>query len=260
MLGIFGNKAGRTEASFSRAYLEETGYLKKKKGDPKEAKRASFLTRRLQKGSRVLNIGCGTADLSALFAEKGFISTAVDVAREVVAVAREKHGEKIALLQADARNLPIGNDSTDAVVAADFVEHVPLKDSAVVRSEVFRVLRPGGFFLLESPVKSPLTILDFAFKRTFLRGGYRKGIDHTGDLTHHFWWTKSQWQSYVGEAFEVKEVDYLIFRGLHWPRPTLWRKILDRLDSKNYLTRFLAVSVIIVAQKPEESLSVLLAD
>jgi SAM-dependent methyltransferase len=53
------------------------------------------------------------------------------------------------LLQADVRALPLADESVDAVLSANLLEHVP--DDAGALAELRRVLRPGGLAALVVP-------------------------------------------------------------------------------------------------------------
>jgi SAM-dependent methyltransferase len=61
---------------------------------------------------------------------------------------------RFTVVQADATNIPIATGSVDVVVAVRLILHVRNPDA--VFSEVARVLRPGGLFILEFPNRNHL--------------------------------------------------------------------------------------------------------
>ncbi|MGB2953360.1 MAG: methyltransferase domain-containing protein [Gaiellaceae bacterium] len=91
---------------------------------------------------RLLDVGCGTGEHSAVFAGRGWTVTGVDVSEEMLRLARERG---LDVVQADATSLPFREASFDAV--ASLWTHTDLDDFAAVVCEVARVLRPGGSFV-----------------------------------------------------------------------------------------------------------------
>lgn len=94
---------------------------------------------------RVLDVGCGTGFLALLFAELGHAVTGVDLAPQMVALAREKAEQ--AKIPANFRvgNTALLDDSSqtyDLVVGRHIIWTLP--DPAQHVAEWLRVLRPGG--------------------------------------------------------------------------------------------------------------------
>jgi SAM-dependent methyltransferase len=56
----------------------------------------------------------------------------------------------LADLRMDVENMPVGDDQYDAVICNHVLEHVD--DDRKALAEIFRVLRPGGWAILQSPV------------------------------------------------------------------------------------------------------------
>jgi SAM-dependent methyltransferase len=64
----------------------------------------------------------------------------------------------------DARHLSFRSNSFDLASAFEVIEHVPRGTEGAMLAEVFRVLRPGGRFVLSTPQQHPLgTFLDPAW-------------------------------------------------------------------------------------------------
>jgi len=97
----------------------------------------------VESGRRVLDLGSGPGDASALLAGTGAIVTGVDFSRRMVAVARQRH-PRIQFHEADAERLPFEDRTFDAVVSNCVVHH--LARPAAVFKEVSRVLARGGRF------------------------------------------------------------------------------------------------------------------
>lgn len=102
--------------------------------------------------ARVLDAGCGTGAAmvwvrEALGAGQVF---GVDVAREALALCRARQAAS-PLVQASVTDLPFRTQSFDLLLCHDVLQHLPT-DGGDLRalSEMFRVLRPGGFLLLRA--------------------------------------------------------------------------------------------------------------
>jgi demethylmenaquinone methyltransferase/2-methoxy-6-polyprenyl-1,4-benzoquinol methylase len=99
-------------------------------------------------GDRVLDVGCGTAELSILMAARnGARVTGVDLSQGMLAVGREKvrrRGleDRIDLVPGNALDLPFADRSFDAVASAFVMRNVADLDRAL--AEMRRVVRPGG--------------------------------------------------------------------------------------------------------------------
>lgn len=118
---------------------------------------------------RILDVGCGTADLSIAFSGLGPV-VGCDFCHPMLRIGAEKiaggaYSHKVSLMGADALALPFADDSFDVVVSA-FV----LRNLADIESgfrETRRVLRPGGlvgildFGMPKNPVLAPLYRLYF---------------------------------------------------------------------------------------------------
>ena len=104
------------------------------------------------RGASVLDIGCGAGGIDVALVERhgaGFV-TGIDVedgvltrARAVVAAAGLS--SRIGLVKVAPGPLPFAPASFDVVFSKDSIVHIP--DKAALMAEVFRVLRPGGWFL-----------------------------------------------------------------------------------------------------------------
>lgn len=94
------------------------------------------------RGADVLDIGCGTGDLSAEFRRAGAGSViGADFSGDMLALAQAKAGGGD-WLQADALRLPFADGSFDAVASAFVLRN--LVDLPAAFAEMLRVLRPGG--------------------------------------------------------------------------------------------------------------------
>ena len=103
-------------------------------------------------GPRVLDAGAGQGSMSALLERLGFEVTSTDASEAVVAVLRDRLNGDVRL--ASVNDLPFANESFDAAVLGEVLEHVEDDLGALV--EVSRVLRPGGLVALSVPANPKL--------------------------------------------------------------------------------------------------------
>jgi SAM-dependent methyltransferase len=96
-------------------------------------------------GARVLDIACGTGNLSIPLARQGAIVTGVDIASNLIAQARDRakaEGLNVTFDEGDAEQLPYEAASFDAVVSMFGAMFAPRPELVV--EEMARVLKPGG--------------------------------------------------------------------------------------------------------------------
>jgi SAM-dependent methyltransferase len=112
----------------------------------KLAERTAFLGRLLTENCNLLlEIGAGTGQDSAFFADHGLAVVATDLSAEMVARCQRKGLDARVM---DFSKLEFADDTFDAVHAMNCLLHVPNADLPAVLAEVARVLRPGGLFFL----------------------------------------------------------------------------------------------------------------
>ena len=101
----------------------------------------------LQRGSRVLEVGCGTGELwrhNLAGVPSGCEIVVSDLSPGMASEAREKLAQdgRFAPCACDAQQLPFPAESFDQVIANHMLYHVPDRRRAL--GEMWRVLRPGG--------------------------------------------------------------------------------------------------------------------
>ena len=102
---------------------------------------------KVDRGRRVLDVASGPGYVAAACAVRGADVIGVDVAAEMVALARRLRPE-IDFRQADAERLPFADRSFDAVLGNFLILHVGRPEH--VAAELARVLRPGRMLALST--------------------------------------------------------------------------------------------------------------
>jgi len=95
---------------------------------------------------RVLDAGCGTGFGTAILATSARLAVAVDVKPILVQYARQEYEQPgLHVAAMDACRLGFTDDSFDAIVADELLEHLP--EYLPFLDEAVRVLQPGGLFV-----------------------------------------------------------------------------------------------------------------
>jgi SAM-dependent methyltransferase len=109
-------------------------------------------------GARVLDIACGTGNVTIPLARIGARATGVDIATNLLEQARERaaaEGLEIVFDEGDAEQLPYPDASFDAVVTMFGAMFAPRPE--IVASECARVLKPGGLLAMANWTPGGLT-------------------------------------------------------------------------------------------------------
>jgi SAM-dependent methyltransferase len=120
----------------------------------------------LQPGLRVLEIGSGRGTLLQWLLSKGIDAVGTEISSERVTEALARFPD-LPLTRVSGVHLPFGDESFDRVLSFDVFEHIA--DSDAHLREVCRVLKPGGWYLLQTPNKWTNTIFETIRWRSFTR-------------------------------------------------------------------------------------------
>ncbi len=98
-----------------------------------------------------LDLGCGTGNLTTLFADKGIEMTGVDLSEDMLMVAREKaEGRDILYLNQDMREFELYGTVDFIVSSLDCLNYITDKrDLLKVMKLVNNYLDPGGLFIFD---------------------------------------------------------------------------------------------------------------
>lgn len=95
-----------------------------------------------------LDLGCGTGEMMKLILQQNDDKSlyGIDLSEKMLEVAKEKLGNRANLVLGDSEQLPFSDCFFDVVYCNDSFHHYPTPDK--VLSEVCRVLKPGGIFVM----------------------------------------------------------------------------------------------------------------
>lgn len=101
---------------------------------------------RIESGSRVLDLGAGPGTYTRSLNQLGYRCYGLDYSLPVVKIAKNKDRSG-GYLQGEAYHLPFQKDAFDALLCVGVLQSLQSIDVAI--AEMQRVLRPGGYLLLD---------------------------------------------------------------------------------------------------------------
>ncbi|WP_323378404.1 class I SAM-dependent methyltransferase [Skermanella mucosa] len=103
-------------------------------------------------GARIVDVGCGEGALVRALARRGAQVVGVEILDEALSKARKAEpvgGERY--LKGVGEDLPLPDNSADAVIFMNSLHHVPAAHMGKALREAARVLKPGGLALVNEP-------------------------------------------------------------------------------------------------------------
>ncbi|MBL6008111.1 SAM-dependent methyltransferase [Bacillus halotolerans] len=161
----------------------------------------------LPEKGRILDLACGTGEISIRLAEKGFEVTGIDLSEEMLSYAQQKGPAKqpILFLQQDMREITGFEGQFDAVViCCDSLNYLKTKNDVMnTFKSVFQVLKPDGILLFD--VHSPYKITEVFPGSTF--------ADQDEDISYI-------WQSFAGseELSAIHDMSFFVWNGEAYDR------------------------------------------
>jgi SAM-dependent methyltransferase len=136
---------------------------------------------------QILDLGSATGGNTQHISSLGYDVTSLEYSEVGVQIQKSKG---IPVVQADARDLPFPESTFDVVFCLDVLEHI-IEDALVV-SEIRRVLRPGGKFLISVPEDPKLwSAHDVAVNhvRRYTKAGILEVLQSSGLRPQNIWST-----------------------------------------------------------------------
>jgi SAM-dependent methyltransferase len=221
------------------------------------------------RGKKVLDIGAGLGESSIYFALRGAQVTAVDLSPmmiEKIITLGKQYGVEIEGRVSNGENLNVPSDQFDVIYLANTIHH--LENRAALFEQMFRALKPGGFFFsydplaynpviniyrrmatrVRTPDEAPLKIEDLRLARK-----YFSNVGH-----REFWLsTLLLFAKYYLKDRVHPNSDRYWKRILRETRQTLrwWTPLssLDRVLTRIPGVRWLAWNMVMWGQKPQDS-------
>ena len=148
--------------------------------------------RYLEGNMEVLELACGTGELSEALSEHAASWTATDFSPRMIEEAEKKSSGRVKYEVADGTDLPYGDSSFDAVFIANALHVVP--EPSRILSEVRRCLKPHGLLI------APNFVYEGKVNKTRLWLMARAGF-----VTYRKWTVESYRDYLEGEGFIAEE-------------------------------------------------------
>lgn len=182
--------------------------------------------RHLPRHGRILEAGCGTAQLVTALNAREYNCWGLDFATRTLAKAQKLAGP-LHLISGDLTALGIVDNSFDAVISIGVVEHRRSGPEPFLK-EKFRILKPGGLLLISVPYFNPLRLWRAG------RGAYKDDVSKLDFYQYAF--TRQEFIDLLETAgFEVKTIysyahQNTLTQELHWLNeiPVFLKKVILR--------------------------------
>jgi SAM-dependent methyltransferase len=132
----------------------------------------------LHSGLRLLEIGCGRGTLLHRLTARGLDVVGVETNPVRIEESRSLY-DALPIHQTSGTSLPFPDEQFDIVLSFDVLEHIPDTDAHL--AEVWRVLKPRGWLLLQTPNKWTNSIFETIRWRSFSQWK----LDHCS--LHNYW-------------------------------------------------------------------------
>jgi ubiquinone/menaquinone biosynthesis C-methylase UbiE len=113
--------------------------------DDLEKKMIGKLIKKLN-GRLLVELGSGTGHWTSFFADKGFSVVGLDISSKMIEYAVRKNIPGSVFINHNIQHLPFADNSVENIAAIASIEFVENQD--MVFSEIKRVLKPGGSFII----------------------------------------------------------------------------------------------------------------
>jgi 2-polyprenyl-3-methyl-5-hydroxy-6-metoxy-1,4-benzoquinol methylase len=162
---------------------------------------ANFVSANSKPNSNILDFGCGTGVFSYEMALRGYNLTSLDLNLKPVELLKNKiqYSENIAFIEGDFFALNFEENSFDAIVALDVLEHIPLNELPLFLEKFDKILKKDGCIVISGPTENIL----------YKIGRKLAGNDFTGEYHET---TISKIKDVFESKFKVKTLAKLI-----WP-------------------------------------------
>jgi len=144
--------------------------------------------------TKVMDLGCGSALWRHVF--DGYDYHGVDQNEKMIEVARSRFPED-KFTVCNGRHLSFSDSSFDLVFTAAVLQHNTHPDKSIVAQEIYRVLRPGGYYLCS--------------ENTFREDNYRiqfgQSVPYSDDLADDYSFTPVGWEKFMSQ-FGFRKVWY----------------------------------------------------
>lgn len=117
-------------------------------------KRYEFARKYVSSNCMVLDVACGKGYGSKILFGVAEKVVGIDIDVATISAARKKYKENnLSFIVGDASNINFPDGFFDCVVSFETIEHLNKRKQKIFLKEVYRLLKPGGIFIVSTPDK-----------------------------------------------------------------------------------------------------------
>jgi 2-polyprenyl-3-methyl-5-hydroxy-6-metoxy-1,4-benzoquinol methylase len=137
---------------------------------------ARFISTNCKPNSKILDFGCGTGVFSYEMAGRGYNITSLDLNLKPVELLKNKiqYPENITFIEGDFFALNFEENSIDAIVALDVLEHIPLNELPLFLDKFEKILKKEGCIVISGPTENILYKIGRKFAGNDFTGEYHE--------------------------------------------------------------------------------------
>jgi len=170
-------------------YKELANYYDALVKDDQATKQWVVFTKKFSSGSKLLELACGSGEITIALANEGYDVLGTDISSEMIEKARSKDGsKKVAWKQMDMLNFDVVDQYDTVVCYCDSLNYL-IDDSDLdkVFSSVYSVLKVGGTFLFDiHSIDRQLEFVEEFIEEGVIDGvGYQWSIRHEDSVLYH---------------------------------------------------------------------------
>lgn len=117
---------------------------------PRLSRDLKIMLKTLKPGQKVLDVGANPPFLVATLTELGFDTTGIDLTPTAFQKTIDKYNLQLASCDIEKEPLPFEDNTFDYLLFTEVIEHLRI-NPVFTMSELYRVLKPGGTLMLETP-------------------------------------------------------------------------------------------------------------
>ena len=117
---------------------------------PRLSRDLKIMLKTVRPDHKILDVGANPPFLVATLVQLGFDVTGIDLTPAAFGASIERFGLHIAACDIEREALPFEDESFDYLLFTEVIEHLRI-NPVFTMSELYRVLKPGGTLMLETP-------------------------------------------------------------------------------------------------------------
>jgi ubiquinone/menaquinone biosynthesis C-methylase UbiE len=140
----------------------------------------------LKKGSKILDLGCGTGRITQYYSDKGFDVTGIDLSDEMIGYAKRNHPQ-IDFICKDMRSINYPKESIDAISFSYSLFHLNKKDVPLILEKSHYISKENGIMFIvlqegsgEVYIDEPFSPGDKLFLNLYTEEEIKEILEKTG--------------------------------------------------------------------------------